>query len=94
MADFNLLAPLKEDYGTLKNFVDGEWVAPKTDRFLDVTDPASGKVIAKVPLSTTADMDKAIDAANDAFWDWRSTPPIVRARYMFKIKALLDKHHE
>ena len=94
MADFNLLAPLKEDYGTLKNFVDGEWVAPKTDRFLDVTDPASGKVIAKVPLSTTADMDKAIDAANDAFWDWRSTPPIVRARYMFKIKALLDKHYE
>ena len=94
MADFNLLKPLKEDYGTLKNFVDGEWVAPHTERFLPVTDPTSGKVIAKVPLSTTVDMDKAIDAANDAFWDWRSTPPIVRARYMFKIKALLDKHHE
>jgi malonate-semialdehyde dehydrogenase (acetylating) / methylmalonate-semialdehyde dehydrogenase len=91
---FNLLKPLKEDYGTLKNFVDGEWVAPQTERFLDVTDPTSGKVIAKVPLSTTADMDTAIDAANAAYWDWRSTPPIVRARYMFKIKALLDKHYE
>ena len=91
---FNLLKPLKEDYGTLKNFVDGEWVAPQTERFLPVTDPTSGKVIAKVPLSTTADVEKAIDAANDAFWDWRSTPPIVRARYMFKIKALLDKHYE
>ena len=33
-------------------------------------------------------------AANVAFWEWRSTPPIVRARYMFKIKALLDKHYE
>jgi malonate-semialdehyde dehydrogenase (acetylating) / methylmalonate-semialdehyde dehydrogenase len=39
-----------------------------------------------VPLSTTADVDKAIDAANDAFWDWRSTPPILRARYMFTRK--------
>ncbi|MBE3032163.1 MAG: CoA-acylating methylmalonate-semialdehyde dehydrogenase [Actinobacteria bacterium] len=94
MADFNLLKPLKEDYGTLKNFVDGEWVAPQTERFLDVTDPTSGTVIAKVQLSTTADVDRAIDAANAAYWDWRSTPPIVRARYMFKIKALLDTHHE
>jgi hypothetical protein len=39
MADFNLLKPLKEDYGTLKNFVDGEWLAPQTERFLPVTDP-------------------------------------------------------
>ena len=94
MADFNLLKPLKEDYGTLQNFVDGEWVAPQTERFLPITDPARGKVIGKVPLSTTDDVEKAIDAANAAYWDWRSTPPIVRARYMFKIKALLDKHYE
>jgi malonate-semialdehyde dehydrogenase (acetylating) / methylmalonate-semialdehyde dehydrogenase len=91
---FNLLKPLKEDYGTIKNFVDGEWVAPRTERFLDVTDPATGKVIGRVPLTTRAETDAAIGKAHDAFWEWRSTPPIVRARYMFKIKALLDKHHE
>src|SRR5659263_9175 len=73
MADFNLLKPLKEDYGTLQNFVDGEWVAPQTERFLPITDPARGKVIGKVPLSTTDDVEKAIDAANAAYWDWRST---------------------
>ena len=91
---FNLLKPLKEHYGALKNFVNGEWVAPHTERFLDVTDPATAKVIAQVPLSAAADVEQAIAAANDAYWDWRVTPPIVRARYMFKIKALLDKHYE
>jgi malonate-semialdehyde dehydrogenase (acetylating)/methylmalonate-semialdehyde dehydrogenase len=93
-SEFNLLEPPKHDYGTLRNFVDGEWVEAKTDRYLDVTNPASGEVIGRVPLSTKEDMDAAIKAARDAWWDWRSTPPIVRARYMFKIKELLEKHFE
>jgi malonate-semialdehyde dehydrogenase (acetylating) / methylmalonate-semialdehyde dehydrogenase len=91
---FNLLKPLKEDYGTVRNFVDGDWVAPKTDRYLDIVNPADGKAIGKVPMTTRSETERAIKAADDAFWEWRSTPPIVRARYMFKIKALLDKHHE
>jgi len=91
---YNLLKPLKEDYGTISNFVDGEFVAPQTDRFLDITSPLDGKVIGKVPLSTKAEVDKAVKAAHDAFWDWRSTPPLVRARYMFKIKDLLEEHFE
>jgi len=77
---YNLLKPLKEDYGTISNFVDGEFVAPQTDRFLDITSPLDGKVIGKVPLSTKAEVDKAVKAAHDAFWDWRSTPPLDRAR--------------
>jgi malonate-semialdehyde dehydrogenase (acetylating)/methylmalonate-semialdehyde dehydrogenase len=91
---YNLLEPLKHDYGTVRNFINGEWVSPKTDRYLDIENPADGKSIGKVPLSTAAETNKAIQAAQDAFYEWRSTPPIVRARYMFKIKALLDAHHE
>jgi malonate-semialdehyde dehydrogenase (acetylating) / methylmalonate-semialdehyde dehydrogenase len=91
---FNLLKPFKEDYGTLKNYVDGEWVESKTERFLDIHNPATGGVIGKVPLSTKEEVDKAIKAAHDAYWDWRSTPPIVRARYMFKIKDLFERHFE
>jgi malonate-semialdehyde dehydrogenase (acetylating)/methylmalonate-semialdehyde dehydrogenase len=91
---FNLLEPLKHDYGVVRNFVDGKWAEPKTDRYLDIRNPADGKAIGKVPLSTTAETNRAINAAQEAFWEWRSTPPIVRARYMFKIKALLDKHYE
>jgi malonate-semialdehyde dehydrogenase (acetylating)/methylmalonate-semialdehyde dehydrogenase len=93
-SQFNLLEPPKQDYGTLRNFVDGEWVEPETDRYLDVTNPATGEVIGRVPLSAKEDMDAAIKAADDAWWDWRSTPPIVRARFMFKIKELLEKHFE
>jgi malonate-semialdehyde dehydrogenase (acetylating) / methylmalonate-semialdehyde dehydrogenase len=91
---YHLLEPYKRDYGTIRNFVDGEWVAPQTERFGDVIDPADGATIARVPFSTKAETDKAIKAAHDAFWEWRTTPPLLRARYLFKIKALLDGHHE
>jgi malonate-semialdehyde dehydrogenase (acetylating)/methylmalonate-semialdehyde dehydrogenase len=91
---FNLLKPLKEDYGVIKNFVDGEWVEVKTDRYLDIINPATAKSIGKVPLTPKAEVDKAIKAAHDAFWDWRSTPPIVRSRYLFKMKELLEQHFE
>ena len=94
MAEFNTLKPHKEQYGVLKNYIDGEWVESKTERLLDVTNPATGEVIGQVPLSTGTEMDAAIKAANDAWWEWRSTPPIVRARYMFKIKEVLEKHFE
>jgi len=91
---FNPLKPYKEQYGVLKNFVDGEWVESKTDRLLDITNPATGEVIGQVPLSTKSEMDAAIESAQEGYWDWRSTPPIVRSRYMFKIKDLLEKHFE
>jgi malonate-semialdehyde dehydrogenase (acetylating) / methylmalonate-semialdehyde dehydrogenase len=91
---YHLLEPYKRDYGTIRNFIDGEWVASETERFGDVIDPAAGASIARVPMSTKAETDRAIKAAHDAFWEWRTTPPLVRARYLFKIKQLLDGHHE
>lgn len=91
---FSLLEAPKKHYGTLRNFVDGEWVESQTDRYLDVEDPARGETIASVPCSTKADTDGAIQAAQDAFWDWRSTPPVVRARYKYKIRELLEKNFE
>jgi hypothetical protein len=51
-ATFNLLEPLKQNYGTVRNFVDGEWAEPKTDRCLDIMNPAGGTAIGKVPLTT------------------------------------------
>lgn len=91
---FNCLKAPKEDYGTLKNYVDGEWVEAATDRFLEVENPATGQIIGKVPLSSAADMEAAIKAADEAWWDWRATPPIVRARYMYRIKDLLERNFE
>ncbi|HEY4219736.1 MAG TPA: CoA-acylating methylmalonate-semialdehyde dehydrogenase [Myxococcota bacterium] len=74
----------------LKNFVDGAWVESSGTSTLDVKNPATGKVLAKTPMSTSADVDRAVRAAQAAFPSWRGTPPVQRARYLFKLKALLD----
>jgi len=78
----------------LSNFVGGRWAASSATEFLDVHNPAHGTVIAKTPLSTARDVDAAVAAALKAFAGWSETPPVVRARTMFKFKALLEEHFE
>lgn len=79
---------------TLKNYIGGEWVASKSKKALDVHNPATGKPIARVPLSTKEEVDRAVRAAKEAFREWRETPPLVRSRYMFRLKGLLEEHFE
>jgi malonate-semialdehyde dehydrogenase (acetylating)/methylmalonate-semialdehyde dehydrogenase len=79
---------------TLTNFVGGSWVASRASEFLDVHNPATGEVIARTPLSTAEDLDAAVAAAKKAFPAWRDTPPVVRARSMFRFRQLLEEHAE
>ena len=58
----------------VKNFIDGEWVEPKGE-IVDVVNPATRQVIAKVGIATKEELDTAVDAAKAAFPDWRRTPP-------------------
>lgn len=90
MSDYKV----KRDYGRLKNYVDGEWVTSRSSRDLAVVDPGSGETIGSVPLSTAAEVDAAVQAAQEAFWDWRTTPPQTRARYMFKLKSVLEENFD
>lgn len=78
----------------LRNHIGGHWVASRTEQFLDVFNPARGEVIARAPLSTRQDVDAAVEAAKKAFPEWRDTPPVVRARAMFRFKALLEEQFE
>ncbi len=78
----------------VKNYINGEWVDSETKEFGDVWCPATGEKIAEVPFSTVADMDKAVQAAKEAYWDWRCTPPLTRARYFFKLKDLFENAFE
>ena len=82
------------EYGTLRNYVDGEWVASQSSEMLDVHNPATGEVIANVPLSTVEEVTGAIAAAKAAYEEWRETPPFARARYMFRLKALMENRFE
>ena len=51
------------EFGTLKNYVGGQWVASSSSELLDVHNPATGQVIAQVPLSTAQDVAQAVAAA-------------------------------
>jgi len=79
---------------TLQNYVGGKWVSSETKEFVNVHNPALGKVIARTPLSTRADLDAAVQAAAKAFPGWRDTPVVIRARSMFKLVNLLEQHFE
>ncbi len=78
----------------IKNYVNGQWVDSKSSQILDVVNPATTEVIARVPLSTPDEVRTAIQAARDAFPEWRETPPVTRARYMFTLKDLMEEHFE
>jgi malonate-semialdehyde dehydrogenase (acetylating)/methylmalonate-semialdehyde dehydrogenase len=84
--------PIKE-VKTIKNFVAGEWLESRGE-IRDVVNPATGKTIAKVPISTEEEIDTAVEAAREAFPDWRQTPPVARARCLFRLKELLEEHFE
>jgi len=77
----------------VKNFIDGEWVEPKGE-LVDVVNPATSGVIAKVGIATKEEMDTAVEAARAAFPDWRRTPPLARSRLLFRLKELLEENFE
>lgn len=75
----------------VQNYIGGNWVPADATGVVDVTNPATGEVIARTPLSSAADVDRAVIAANAAFPDWRATPPQVRARLMFRLREALSE---
>jgi len=80
--------------GVLENFINGAWVPSSGTTLLDVKNPATGELLAQVPLSTSADVDAAVGAAKAAFPAWKAVPAVQRARYLFKLKGLLDQVRE
>src|SRR3989454_9146904 len=79
---------------TLRNYVGGEWLSPAANAYLDITNPATGEQLGRVPLSGTREVEQAVAAAQAAFLKWREVPPVVGARYLFKLKYLMDQHFD
>ena len=67
----------------LDNYIGGQWTPATGSDALDVTSPASGEVLARVPLSATADLDAAVAAARAALRAWRAVSAIARAQKLF-----------
>jgi len=79
---------------TLKNYSNGRWFAGTSDGFLDVANPATNETLARVPLSSAAEVEVAVQAAQAAFPGWRRTPAAERIQVLFKMKTLLEEHFE
>jgi malonate-semialdehyde dehydrogenase (acetylating)/methylmalonate-semialdehyde dehydrogenase len=78
----------------LKNYIGGAWVESSAAAQTPVVNPATCEVLAHCPDSTRADVDAAVRAAQDAYPEWRSTPILSRAQYMYRLKALLEDRFE
>jgi malonate-semialdehyde dehydrogenase (acetylating) / methylmalonate-semialdehyde dehydrogenase len=74
----------------LPNYVDGVWNASDRAGVLDLPDPSNGRPFAQVPLSSAAEVDRAVRAARRAFPSWRDTPVAERARLLARFRELLE----
>jgi betaine-aldehyde dehydrogenase len=78
----------------LQNFIDGQFVDPADGQTEPVLNPATGEVIAHAPLSTEADVDRAVKAARAAFDGWATTTPGERALALIELAEAIEEHAE
>ena len=76
----------------LGHFIDGERVQKVNSRYADVFNPASGEIIARVPLASNHEVKQAVEAAAAALPAWMATPPQKRAQVMFRFRELVLKN--
>jgi malonate-semialdehyde dehydrogenase (acetylating)/methylmalonate-semialdehyde dehydrogenase len=70
-------------------FIDGKFIDSKATEFFDVLNPASQKVVTRVPLATREELNMASASSSAAFKLWRQVPVTTRQRIMFKLQALI-----
>jgi malonate-semialdehyde dehydrogenase (acetylating) / methylmalonate-semialdehyde dehydrogenase len=76
----------------LPNLIGGVSRPSASSEYVEVTNPATGEVLARSPLSGAADIDLAVRAAASAFAEWRRTPAGERVQFLFKMRSLLLQH--
>jgi malonate-semialdehyde dehydrogenase (acetylating)/methylmalonate-semialdehyde dehydrogenase len=76
----------------VSQYANGRWVESNAAEWQDVVNPATGEVLAKVPLADAAEVTAAIEVAAAAYPEWRRTPPEDRIQPLFKLKQLLEEH--
>src|SRR5438132_1608619 len=73
----------------LRNYIDGRWVDSSTGETFDNIDPATGELIASVAKSSTADVDRAIEAARRALDGWRLFPAPKRGEILYRAGEIM-----
>ena len=78
----------------ITHFIQGQRQAGTSSRQQDVFNPATGAVTGRVALATAQDVDQAVASAQAAFPAWADTPPIRRARILFKFLELMNQRRD
>ena len=73
-------------------YINGEFFESKSNRWLDITNPANGEKLGEVPFTLDAEMEMAVKAAKEAFREWKNTPVPERVRFFFKYQQLLKEN--
>ncbi len=74
------------------HFIGGEWRAPKDGKYFESEDPSTGEVLASVAQGSSADVDAAVAAARSALKGWQKIGGHARARYLYALARLVQKH--
>jgi aldehyde dehydrogenase (NAD+) len=74
------------------HFINGAWQAPAAGEYFDTIDPSNGEKLASVAKGSAADIETAVAAARSAFPKWQALTPHVRARYLYALARLVQKH--
>src|SRR6266576_1171840 len=74
------------------HFIGGHWLAPAAGEYFDTIDPSNGEKLASVAQGSSADIDAAVLAARAASPKWSALTPHVRARYLYNLARLVQKH--
>ncbi len=88
------LTPAAAGVASIDHWIAGRVAAGRSTRRAPVTHPATGRVTGQVALASQADVNAAVAAAQAAFPAWADTPPLRRARVMFKFLELLNQHRD
>jgi malonate-semialdehyde dehydrogenase (acetylating)/methylmalonate-semialdehyde dehydrogenase len=80
-------------YPIVKNFIDGKFIgAENPDKLLEIISPLDGSLLSKVCLSSSDDLDAAVNAAKNAFPSWSKKPIKERVQVFFRYRNLLEQH--
>jgi aldehyde dehydrogenase (NAD+) len=74
------------------HFIDGTWQAPTAGQYFETIDPSNGERLASVAQGSAADIDAAVQSARAAFPKWQGLTPHIRARYLYALARLVQKH--
>jgi malonate-semialdehyde dehydrogenase (acetylating) / methylmalonate-semialdehyde dehydrogenase len=92
IAEVSLMGTAVISAAKVPHFINGQWRDSASTEWQDVINPATGEVLARVPLAGAGEVAMAVESAAAAYPEWRRTPPEDRIQPLFKLKQVLEDH--